>query len=93
MKKFSLLHPYFFFVGWQQKGYPATKICFKFPWIDMNCLMVTKWDILKMEVSLKVSCLPSAVGKKQPDPGFMHLSDVSYLCVMSGSNGGDDDVL
>ena len=48
-----------------------------FPWID-NCLMVTKQDFLNMEaslrlnkkprVSLKIGCLPNAVGKQPSLP-------------------------
>ena len=45
-----------------------------------------------MEGSLKVGCLPSVAGKQSCLHAWM--SDVSHLCVTSGSrtlNGGDDD--
>ena len=48
-----------------------------------------------MEVSLKVGCLPNAVGKQPSDPcSRARMPHISYLCVMSGSltlNGDDDD--
>ena len=49
--------------------------------------------ILKMEVSLKISCLPSGV-EKQPSAIYVCMPDVSYLCLMSRPQmlNGDEDV-
>ena len=50
--------------------------------------------ILKMVMSLKVTCLSSSVEKQPSDPCLHEwMPDVSYLCLISGSQTlkGDDD--
>ena len=71
--------------------HPATKTCFKFPWID-NCLMVTKWDNSRNGSGLEVgSVYLVLLGSSRP---LARMPDVSYLVCDVGSrmlNGDDDD--